>query len=315
MGPIISHTVTDRPKANPDTHSAGEPELNASVVWPFLENYQRLILLQVHSELTLIERSVGVVMKHGFSLSNAVARVALAVAMGGGLWSGSAAPVRAASVLACATLATVRIDVTCSTNDTHLDSCHPADVKRVCAGANDAIDFWTAQGFLPAHRVLIVIAQKLPFAGTATTGGLYLGSPDDCRRDATQVVHLLSYSEFKKFKDWFHIPIESALYRSLAAHEVAHAISDCNFKFARPTIQAKEYMAYVTMFASMAPEVRAHILRKSPGSGYDGDWQMGTAIYMADPMRFGVQAYRHYLKPVNGRRYLQAILAGKVMSE
>jgi hypothetical protein len=130
-----------------------------------------------------------------------------------------------------------------------------------------------------------------------------------------QSVHLLSYSEFKKFKNWFHIPIEASLYRSLAAHEVAHAISDCNFKLARPTIQAKEYMAYVTMFATMAPAVRARILSKSPGHGYEGDWQMGATIYMADPMRFGVQAYRHFLKPVNGRRYLHAILAGTVMVE
>ena len=109
--------------------------------------------------------------------------------------------------------------------------------------------------------------------------------------------------------------MEGSLYRSLAAHEVAHAISDCNFKLARPTIQAKEYLAYVTMFATMAPAVRARILRKSPGHGYEGDWQMSTPIYMADPMRFGVQAYRHFLKPDNGRSYLHAILAGKVMIE
>ncbi|WP_305627145.1 DUF6639 family protein [Rhodoferax sp.] len=254
-------------------------------------------------------------MKHWFQSCDAVACAVSAVAMGGGLWTSSASPVRATTTVLCPTLAMERIEVACPTKDKLVHSCEPADVKLACEGALAAAFFLTAQGFIMANPILIVIAQKLPLAGTATTGGLYLDSPDDCNSDTAHVVHILSYSEFKKFKNWFHIPIESSLYRSLAAHEVAHAISDCNFKVAGPTIQAKEYMAYVTMFATMAPAVRARILRKSPGHGYDGDWQMGTTIYMADPMRFGVQAYRHFLKPVNGRSYLHAILDGKVMLE
>lgn len=254
-------------------------------------------------------------MKHWFHSSDAVACAVSAVTMGGALWSSSASPVRAAIIFPCPTLAMERIEVTCSTKDKPVHSCDPADVKLACEGAHDANYFLTAQGLIVAKPVLIVIAQKLPLAETATTGGFYLESPDGCHGDTARVVYILSYSEFKKFKNWFHIPIEASLYRSLAAHEVAHAISDCNFKLARPSIQAKEYLAYVTMFATMAPSVRARILRKSPGHGYDGDWQMGTAIYMVDPMRFGVQAYRHFLKPVNGRSYLHAILAGKAMIE
>jgi len=36
---------------------------------------------------------------------------------------------------------------------------------------------------------------------------------------------------------------------------------------------------------------------------------------MLDPMRFGAQAYRHFLKLANGREYLHAILSGKVLIE
>jgi hypothetical protein len=254
-------------------------------------------------------------MKHWFQSSDAVNYAVSAVALGGGLWSSSASPVRAETIGLCATPAIERIEVTCAIEDNPVHSCDPADIKLACEGANDAIDFLTAHGLNTVRRVLIVITPQLPPAGTATASGLYLDSTDGCRGDMAHAVHLLTYSEFKKFKSWFHIPIEASLYRSLAAHEVAHAISDCNFKITGPTIQAKEYMAYVTMFATMAPAVRARILRKSPGRGYEGDWQMGTTIYMADPMRFGVQAYRHFLKPANGRRYLHAILAGTAMLE
>lgn len=176
-----------------------------------------------------------------------------------------------------------RIEVTCSTKDSPVHSCDPVDAKLACEGAHDANYFLKAQGFIVIKPVLIVIAQRLPLADTATTGGFYLESSDGCNSDAARVVYILSYSEFKKFKNWFHIPIESSLYRSLAAHEVAHAISDCNFKVATPSVQAKEYLAYVAMFATMAPAMRARILRKSPGHGYEGDWQMSTMIYMADP--------------------------------
>lgn len=286
-----------------------------ALVFQRLDNYQQIIPQQVHSERTLLEQGKGILMKHWVQSADAVACAVSAVAMGGGLWSSSASPVRAATIGSCATLAEERIRVTCATKDKPVRACDPADVKLACQGAHDAIYFLRAQGFNTANRVVIVIAQKLPPAGTASTGGLYLDSPDVCHGDTDQAVHLLTYSEFKKFKNWFHIPMEGSLYRSLAAHEVAHAISDCNFKLARPTIQAKEYLAYVTMFATMAPAVRERILRKSPGHGYEGDWQMGTTIYLADPMRFGVQAYRHFLKPDHGRSYLHAILAGKVLIE
>ena len=65
----------------------------------------------------------------------------------------------------------------------------------------------------------------------------------------------------------------------------------------------------------MAPELRERVMARFPGQGYEGDWQMKTSIYLMDPMRFGVQAYRHFLGPGNGRDYLHAILDGKVMVE
>lgn len=42
---------------------------------------------------------------------------------------------------------------------------------------------------------------------------------------------------------------------------------------------------------------------------------MPATLYMLDPVRFGAQAYRHYLKPGNGREFLHAILAGKALVE
>lgn len=61
------------------------------------------------------------------------------------------------------------------------------------------------------------------------------------------------------------VPIDRRLYRSLAAHEVGHALGSCNFAIPNPSIQAKEYVAYITMFATMDAALRARILKASPG--------------------------------------------------
>ena len=46
-----------------------------------------------------------------------------------------------------------------------------------------------------------------------------------------------------------------------------------------------------------------------------GDCRVIPAIYLFDSSCFGVRAYRHFLKPANGRNYLHAILAGKALAE
>jgi hypothetical protein len=107
--------------------------------------------------------------------------------------------------------------------------------------------------------------------------------------------------------------MEPALYRSLVAHEVAHAVAAANFEITNPAIQAHEYIAYVTMFATMAPTLRERLLARYPGGGYEDDGQMSSTILLFDPMRFGAQAYRHYLE--SGSAYLHAVVAGRALVE
>jgi hypothetical protein len=126
---------------------------------------------------------------------------------------------------------------------------------------------------------------------------------------------VLNYDEFSEFEDWFGIPIDRALYRSLVAHEAAHVIGACNFEYPKPTIQAQEYLAYVTMFATMHPKQRELALARFPGDGYETEQQMNATIYLCDPMRFGAQVYRHFLKDGNGADFVRAILAGKVLAQ
>ena len=182
-----------------------------------------------------------------------------------------------------------------------------ADASIACDGAADAIAFLASQGFDTSGAVEINLVQELPSNVNHSAVGFYLESQGR--------VFALLYSEFKKRKEWFRLPIDRAVYRSVVAHEVAHAVAARNFAVSRPSIQAKEYIAYVTTFATMAPRLRVQMLAQFPGDGFAGEMQMSATIYLADPMWFGVQAYRHFLKSSDGRRYLHAILRGTVLAE
>lgn len=198
-------------------------------------------------------------------------------------------------------------EILCDALNVSVRSPDPAAARLACEGARDAIGFLAAQGFDVSGEVAVDVVARLPAIAGPSAAGCYM--------DSERRVVVLNFAEFSKLKTWLNLPADAGVYRSLLSHEVAHAVGACNFRIARPSIQAKEYIAYVTMFATMAPGQRDLVLAQFPGRGFDGDWQMGTTVYMLDPLRFGVQAYRHFLKPGNGRDYLHAILAGKVLIE
>jgi hypothetical protein len=81
----------------------------------------------------------------------------------------------------------------------------------------------------------------------------------------------------------------------------------------KPSLRANEYVAYVTMLSTMPAALRDRVLANYPGTGYDNDVQIDDIIYLMNPMRFGVEVYRHFLKPGNGRDYLWRLLEGKAL--
>jgi hypothetical protein len=181
------------------------------------------------------------------------------------------------------------------------------DALLACEGARDAVQFLATQGLDATGEIVIEIVSSLPSTVTTSAAGCYL--------ESQRIATVLSCSEFKKLGSWFDTPIDRSLYRSLVSHEVAHCVAGSNFRIAAPAIQAKEYIAYITQFATMEPALRERILSHFQGEAFEGDWQMGTTVYMFDCMAFGVRAYRHFLKLADRGAYLQAILDGRALAE
>lgn len=125
----------------------------------------------------------------------------------------------------------------------------------------------------------------------------------------------MPYAVFRRNKTWFGVAISREMYMALAAHEAAHAVAACNFRVPRPTIQAKEYIAYAAMFSSMSPELRQQALRSARSQGFDSLDRFTPLLYMFDPMRFGAEAYRHFSASSNRAELLQEILAGTALAD
>jgi len=198
-------------------------------------------------------------------------------------------------------------EIRCNVPNVVVHSPNHTDALIACEGAQEAMGFLASKGLDVTGDIAIELSTRLPAVECSSAAGCYLES----ERRAIVLV----YVEFKKFKTWFGVPIDRALYRSLVSHEVAHVVADFNFKIRRPSIQAKEYIAYITQFSIMEPVLRERVMAHFLYEAFEGDWKMGTTIYMFDCMGFGVRAYRHFIKLANGRDYLHAILNGETLIE
>ena len=197
-------------------------------------------------------------------------------------------------------------EIRCNGLNVVVHSPNRTDAMIACEGARDAIVFLESHGLDVSGTIVIEVLTELPALTGSPAAGCYL--------ESEQRVLILVYSEFRKFETLFRVPIDRSLYRSAATHEVAHMVADFNFTIPKPSIQAKEYITYVTMFSAMEPVLREKVLSHFTGKAFEGDWQMSTTVYMLDCMGFGIRAYLHFIKLTDGDEYLHAILNGEALS-
>lgn len=181
------------------------------------------------------------------------------------------------------------------------------DAADACLGAQAAIRFFLALGLKADAPISIRVQEPMPPQVDPSAAGCFL------ERDGR--VLMRPYASFRKNRTWFKVAIDRRLYRSVAAHEVAHAVAACNFSVPHPTIQAKEYLAYVAMFETMEPALRERILRANPEPQAMGADRLTALLYLFDPMRFGLASYRHHLQPSAREPFLRDVLSGRALTD
>jgi len=182
-----------------------------------------------------------------------------------------------------------------------------AEVQSACRGVAAAVTFLASLGLDTSAAGELRLVEALP----AIQGG---AAAYGCKVKAENRIYVLTLSECGKLPLAPDLQVDAAVHRSLVAHEVGHHIAAANFRMAEPTIVAHEYIAYVTMLATMDKEARERILAQFPGEGFESAREIGLTIYLMDPTRFGAFAYRHFMRPGNGASFLEQVLSGRALA-
>jgi len=199
------------------------------------------------------------------------------------------------------------LDLRCNDSNVMVHAPDPADAKSVCDGAVDAIRFLRARGFRTNQIFDVRVVDALP---SPIDPAAYGGYVQNERR-----AYLLVYSKIAARGTVFGLPFDRALYRSLATHEVAHAIAALNFRAANPPIEAVEYIAYATMFAALPGKHRNAVLERFKSDEFANELHINRSVYLLDPFRFGVLAYKHFMKLRDGTHFLELILTGRALQD
>jgi hypothetical protein len=189
----------------------------------------------------------------------------------------------------------------------HVSAADPHDADTACDGAAAAVRFFEARGLRTFDRGDLQLRDAVPVAQGRDAAGCWLA--------AERRIVILDGTAFHRRRTWFGVPIDSRMHRSLAAHEVAHALAACNFASPHPPLHAQEYVAYVVTLATMAPALRDRVLRANPGDGFATVSRIGELLHAFDPQHFGVESYRHYAKPAHGDAFLLRVLAGEALAD
>jgi hypothetical protein len=198
------------------------------------------------------------------------------------------------------TLACASTTVTVRSPDAH-------DAEAVCRGALAATDFFRSLGQSTDTPLALDVVDRLPPA----VDGLAVGCFSRIDRRAS----VLTYAAFSARGTWLGLPISRELYESVAAHEVAHALTACTASAYPLSTHAAEYIASVVMFGTMHAPSRDAVLALHPDADFASDWDITDLAYGLDPIRFGVGAHRHFLRESNPAAFLRSILTGAVLGQ
>jgi hypothetical protein len=192
----------------------------------------------------------------------------------------------------------------------HSLACPPGDVRvaggpaedalAVCAAAHSVSAFFRSVGLPRTAAIRVLLVERMPTEHAGNVLGCF--TPRDAR------VTVLSFQAASSRGRWFGQAMDRPLYASLVAHEIAHALAWCNAAGNPLGVRAAEYVAYVAMFATMDPARRQAILAEDPEIRFDSERQISDDFYYIAPNRFAIAAYRHFLRPENGARFLHAVL-------
>ena len=196
----------------------------------------------------------------------------------------------------------------CPTANVVVDAAESLDFDTGCRGAAAAADFLAPSGLETGIPIEIWFVDVMPdIAADTPAVGCYVRSENR--------IYVLTFARCQQRRLAHDVVIDRSVHLGLVAHEVAHLVVAANVGTGRFSTVAHEYIAYVTMYATMPENQRQRVLEQIPGSGFDSELQINVTMYLLDPLYFGAQAYRHFQKPGIGRSFLASVINRQALVE
>lgn len=199
-------------------------------------------------------------------------------------------------------------DATCPGTKLNLLSPHVPEAREICAGARIAEAFFSACGFPAKQRYDVRVSETVESLSGARLYGQFQPS-----RKLVSLVTLAaskalvaSISDADTMRAYKIVP-PAELYRALAAHEIAHAITHQNLT-ARPSVALYEYIGAVVQITALPDGTRKAYLRRFDGQADTASTTFNDVIAFMEPAVFGASAYQHFNLPDNGCRFLKRLL-------
>lgn len=221
--------------------------------------------------------------------------------------AGAAGVAALACALAWSPAARADESLRCGGTSVSVHGADRAEVASACQGVVAAVKFLASLGLDTTAAAELRLVEALP----AVQGG---AAAYGCKVKSENRLYVLNLAECGKLPLAPDLQVDAAVHRGLVAHEVAHHLAAANFRTPRPTVVAHEYIAYISMLATMDMEARERILRQFPGPGFESAREIGLTLYLMDPTRFGAYAYRHFLRPENGASFIEQVLSGRALA-
>lgn len=193
----------------------------------------------------------------------------------------------------------------CPDTDITISGGSATDIALACAGVQDAASFLPTLGLALPERLPIEFVDAQSTREEWRSLGHF-----DARRN---VVKLLSFDAAvemtRRGGPFGGVAMNQALWRSYVVHELAHAATHRHVASPGVPFAAKEYIAAVAQFSTVAADTRRAILDNYPDArGFASGAQIREEFYLIDPCLFAVKSYLHYLDPENGPRFVSRLL-------
>lgn len=181
------------------------------------------------------------------------------------------------------------------------------EAQIACDGARATLAFLAPLRSVEPAAITVALAPALPKGAAREAVG--------CFERSSQRVVVLQYRVFARRGSWFGVPVDATIYQALFSHEIAHAVAAGQAGERRISRVAQEYVAYVTMFATMDPTMRAAYLERHPGTGFDNAGQISELILALDPTYFALESYRHWTRQADPQSFMRRVLDGQELGD